>query len=174
VSPADLNILPFFTGTAITQTRGENVKYLDLAKAKTDQLRLISQMYLHRGMILITRSGTIGRVVYATKYHDGAIGTEDVIRIVIADEALRGYVYQFLLSRLGQDQLSANVYGAIIGHIEPGHVKNIQIPIPTDRRLLEQVGRPVLHSMELREQAQEELDDSMAILVDRIGMPLDE
>jgi type I restriction enzyme M protein len=168
------NILRFFTGNAITQTRGENVKYLDLAKAKTDQLRMIRQMYLHRGMILITRSGTIGRVVYATKYHDGAVGTEDVIRVVIDDEALRGYVYQFLLSRLGQDQLSANVYGAIIDHIEPGHVKNVQIPIPTDRQLLEQVGRPVLHSIKLREQAQKELDDSMAILIDKIGAPLDE
>lgn len=112
-------IVRFFTGNAVTQTKGENIKYLDLARAKPSQLRMIEKLYLRRGMILITRSGTIGRVIYATAYHDGAVGTEDVIRVVIPDEALRGYVYQFLSSRFGQDQLRMNVYGGIVDHIEP-------------------------------------------------------
>jgi type I restriction enzyme M protein len=164
----------FFTGNAVTQTRGENVKYLDLAKAKPGQLRMIDKMYLRRGMILITRSGTVGRVVYATQYHEGAVGTEDVIRVVIADDALRGYVYQFLLSQLGQDQLRANVYGAIVDHIEPDHVKGVQVPIPTGRHLLDQIGLPVIHGIELQEQAQREMNDSMAALAESMNDPADE
>jgi len=161
----------FFTGNAVTQTRGENVKYLDLAKAKPGQLRMIKQMELRRGMILITRSGTIGRVVYATRYHEGAIGTEDVIRVVIADEALQGYVYQFLSSKLGQDQLKANVYGGIVDHIEPDHVKSVFIPIPQDRELLEKIGLPVIRGMELQEQAQQEMDASMTALAESMLEP---
>lgn len=162
-------IVRFFTGNAVTQTRGENVKYLDLRKAKPAQLRMIKQLYLSRGMILITRSGTVGRVVYATAYHDGAVGTEDVIRVVISDEALRGYVYQFLLSELGQNQLRANIYGAIVDHIEAAHVKKVAIPVPKDRTVLEAIGLPVVRSMELQEHAYAQLEDSRLILHETLG-----
>ncbi len=80
---------------------------------------MIDKLYMRRGMILITDSGTVGRVIYATNYHDGAVGTNNLIRVVIEDEALRGYVFQFLLSPMGQHQLKANIYGAIVDHIEP-------------------------------------------------------
>ena len=159
------NIVRFFTGNAITQTRGENIKYLDLEKAKPNQLRMAEQLRLRRGMILITRSGTVGRVVYATAYHDGAVGTEDVIRVLVEDEALRGYVYQFLLSKLGQDQLKANIYGAIVDHIEAKHVKEVLIPIPDDD-LVSSIGDPVIKSIELQEAAYLQMNESHASLAD--------
>jgi type I restriction enzyme M protein len=159
-------IVRYFTGNAVTQTRGENVKYLDLEKAKNVQIKMINQLYLKRGMILITDSGTIGRVIYATSYHDGAVGTNNLIRIVVADEALRGYLYQFLSSKLGQDQLKANTYGAIVDHIEPDHVKSVLVPIPEDRKLLEQIGLPVIRGVELQEQAQEAMDSSAVALAE--------
>lgn len=162
-------IVRFFTGNAVTQTRGENVKYLDLAKAKPAQLRMIDNMYLDRGMILITRSGTVGRVVYATAYHDGAVGTEDLIRVVVEDPALRGYVFQFLCSTLGQHQLKASVYGAIVDHIEPPHVRGIHIPIPEDRETLERIGLPVIRSMELQELAYVDLEESRYDLEEAVG-----
>jgi type I restriction enzyme M protein len=157
-------IVRFFTGNAVTQTRGENIKFLDLAKAKPAQLRMIEKLYLRRGMILVTRSGTVGRVVYATAYHDRAVGTEDVIRIVIDDEALRGYVFQFLGSQLGQDQLKANIYGAIVDHIEPDHVKDVLVPVPTDRRVVEDIGLAVIRAIEHQEFAYTELECSRLLL----------
>lgn len=85
--------------------------------------------------------------------------------MVVEDDALRGYVYQFLSSRLGQDQLKANIYGAIVDHIEPDDVRRVLIPVPTDRADLEQIGLPVIRSIELQEQAQAELDQSEAALI---------
>jgi type I restriction enzyme M protein len=157
-------IVRYFTGNAITQTRGENIKYLDLGKAKPAQLKMIDKLYVERGMILITDSGTVGRVVYATTYHNGAVGTNNLIRVVTQDDALRGYLYQFLSSELGQHQLKANIYGAIVDHIEPDEVKHVLVPIPTNREALEKVGLPVIRSMELQERAQAELDASRAAL----------
>jgi len=159
-------IVRYFTGNAVTQTRGENVEYLDLARAKPAQQKMIDKLYLDRGMLLVTDSGTVGRVIYATEYHQGAVGTNNLIRVVIEDDALRGYVYQFLTSRLGQDQLKANIYGAIVDHIEPDDVKRVLIPVPTDRADIERIGLPVIRSIELQEQAQAELDDSEAALVE--------
>ena len=146
-------IVRYFTGNAATQTRGENVKYLDLGKANPQQLKMIEKLYMRRGMILITDSGTVGRVVYATSHHDGAIGTNNLIRVVIEDEALRGYVYQFLLSPMGQNQLKANIYGAIVDHLEPDDVKQVMVPLPEDREVIEEVGRGVIESVRLQEAA---------------------
>jgi type I restriction enzyme M protein len=146
-------IVRYFTRNAITQTRGENLKYLDLRKAKPAQLRMINKLYIERGMILITDSGTIGRVIYATAYHHGAVGTNNFIRVVVEDKLLRGYVYQFLQSKLGQDQLRANVYGAIVDHIEPDDVKKLFVPIPKNLATLTAIGLPMLRSMEFQEQA---------------------
>ena len=148
-------IVRYFTGNAATQTRGENVKYLDLGKASPQQLKMIDKLYMRRGMILITDSGTVGRVVYATSHHDGAIGTNNLIRVVIEDEALRGYVYQFLLSPMGQNQLKANIYGAIVDHLEPDDVKQVMVPLPEDRKAIEDVGVKMIESVRLQEAASE-------------------
>jgi type I restriction enzyme M protein len=159
-------IIRYFTGNAVTQTRAENIKYLDLEKAKPLQLKMIEKLYLQRGMILITDSGTVGRVVYATAYHDGAVGTNNLIRVVVENEALRGYIYQFLLSRLGQDQLKRNIYGAIVDHIEPPDVKSVLVPIPKDPKVLEAIGRPVIRAMQLQELAFAELEQSRISLLE--------
>ena len=157
-------IVRYFTGNAITQTRGENVKYLDLNTAKPKQLRQIEKLYLKRGMILITDSGTVGRVVYVTAYHDGAVGTNNLIRVEIEDEALRGYVYQFLSSPMGQHQLRANIYGAIVDHLEPDDARQVVVPIPKDSATLEAIGLSVIRGMELRESAYATLAQSRARL----------
>lgn len=157
-------ILRYYTGNAITQTRGENIKYLDLNRAKPIQVKMINKLYLRRGMILITDSGTVGRVVYVTKYHEGAVGTNNLIRVEVTDEALRGYVYQFLLSPMGQHQLKANIYGAIVDHLEVDDVENIIVPVPTDQALLDSIGLPVIRGMEFQESAYAELEKSLTHL----------
>jgi type I restriction enzyme M protein len=164
------DIVRYFTGNAVTQTLGENIKYLDLGKAKPAQLRMIQKLLLRRGMILVTDSGTVGRVVYATSYHDGAVGTNNLIRVVIEDEALRGYVYQFLSSELGQHQLKANIYGAIVDHIEPDEAKNVFVPLPDDRSEIERIGLPVIQSIDLQEKAQMELERSRTALAESVGL----
>jgi len=136
------------------------------------QLKMIDQLYLHLGMILITDSGTVGRVIYATAYHEGAIGTNNLIRVVIEDEVLRGYVYQFLSSKLGQDQLKANIYGAIVDHLEPRDVKQIFIPIPKNPETLKAIALPMLRSMELQEQAYIEQEISKMELSECGGFPV--
>ena len=174
VSSHGPSVLRFFTGNAVTQTRGENIKLIDLKRAKPNQIKMIEQMILRRGMILITRSGTTGRVIYATAYHDGAVGTEDVIRVMIDDEALRGYAYQFLLSRFGQDQLKRDVDGAIVDHIEWKDVSRILIPIPKDRALLEKIGMPTISSTQLQEKAYSESEASRMFLEEELGEDMED
>ena len=81
---------------------------------------------------MITRSGTIGRVAYITKRLNGAIVSDDLIRVRIPDEGIRNYALQFLQSDMALNQMLKNEYGAVQQHLEPNHVSDILIPIPAN------------------------------------------
>ena len=87
--------------------------------------------------------------------HHGSVATNNLIRVVIADEVLRGYVYQFLQSRHGRRQLLKSTDGTNQDHIEPAHVEEVLIPIPKDRSLLEGIGSKALASVEHLQESRE-------------------
>lgn len=136
----------FFTGTAITQLNSDNVKYLDEKKCNRTQLRQLEELTIHKGYILISDSGTLGRISYALSMHDGHIATNNLIRVVIEDENLRGYVYQFLKSQIGQSLILKNAYGTNQEHLEPNVISEILVPIPKDRAIVDHIGAKVIAS----------------------------
>jgi restriction endonuclease S subunit len=108
--------------------------------------------------LLITRSGTIARVSMVTVKHHGAIVSDDMIRVRIADEALRAYVYAYLQTDFALGQMKRNEYGAVQQHLEPRHVAGIMIPIPDDLSLL----TAVVGKVSTMVAAKEELDRASA------------
>ena len=151
------NIVRMYTPKALFEERGESVKYLDLTRATPAQRRQIEVLTLKRNWIMIVDSGTagklLGRVSMTTGVHEGAVGNNNLIRVVIEDPIVRDYVYQFLRSELGQTLLLRNVYGTNQDHIEPDHVKDIPIPIPRDTERLAAIAQRVREVVELRERA---------------------
>ncbi|HBT64801.1 MAG TPA: hypothetical protein DEB10_09110, partial [Ruminococcaceae bacterium] len=130
---------PYYTPSAILQEKHDSKKYLDLSRATKKQIKIIEKLRVHRGDILITRSGSIGRVIMVTKQLDNAIASDDLIRVIISDEDLRYYVYCYLLSKQAQDQLLRNEYGSIQQHLESVHVSNVLIPIPENPEILSSI-----------------------------------
>ena len=145
-------IVKYFTGTAITQIKAENVKYLDRNKATPLQNRQLDELTVHKGYIVVSDSGTIGRVDYLRAQHDGCVATNNLIRIVIEDEFLRGFVYQYLRGPIGQKLLKKNVYGTNQEHLEPYMVADILVPVPKDRRIVEDIGGMVIRGIESLEE----------------------
>lgn len=141
-------IRKYFTGTALTQLNSDNVKYLDSSKANAQVKKHLSVLTIYKGYILISDSGTLGRVTYALSQHDGHVATNNLIRVVVDDEALRGYLYEFLQSKLGQSLLLKNAYGTNQEHLEPDTIADIPIPVPKDRKLIEKIGKAVIASIE--------------------------
>jgi type I restriction enzyme M protein len=88
-------IRKYFTGTALTQLNSDNVKYLDTAKATSQVKKQLEALTIYKGYILISDSGTLGRVTYALSQHDGHVATNNLIRVVVSDPYLRGYIYEF-------------------------------------------------------------------------------
>jgi preprotein translocase subunit YajC len=128
----ETGVEPYFTPSAVLQDKRDSVKWLDLSKASERQIATFEMVRVHKGDILVTRSGTIGRVAYITDALDGAIVSDDAIRVRITNPQLRAYVFAFLQSRLAQDQIRINEYGAIQQHLEPEHVAGLLIPIPDE------------------------------------------
>lgn len=141
-------IRKYFTGTALTQLNSDNVKYLDETKANKQTKAHLEKLTIFKGYILISDSGTLGRVTYALKQHDGHIATNNLIRVVIDDLALRGYVYQFLKSEIGQSLLLKNAYGTNQEHLEPDVIGEIPIPVPKSQDLIDKIGKKVIKSID--------------------------
>lgn len=120
----------YYTPTAILQEKSESAKYIDIKKADKKQLYTIACIRVRRGDIVISRSGTIGRIAYITKRLDNAIASDDLIRIRINDENKRLYIFAYLQTEYAQNQMKKNEYGSIQQHLEPVHVKDILIPFP--------------------------------------------
>lgn len=109
-----------------------DVLLADLSRApliSRKQVAANPKFVLHQDWILITRSGTIGRMAYCRPEMDGYACSEHVLRVVPdASQIVPGYLYAFLASRYGVPMVVGGTYGAIIQHIEPMHVAELPVP----------------------------------------------
>lgn len=165
------HIRKYFTGTALTQLNSENVKYLDETKATAQVKKQLDALTIRKGYILVSDSGTLGRVTYALTQHDGHVATNNLIRIVVDDIPLRGYLYEFLRSELGQSLMLKNAYGTNQEHLEPDVIADIPIPVPKNRELIESIGNSVIQSIEQMETSIASATLAKKILLDSFEDP---
>lgn len=109
----------------------------DMRLADTRNLPLLSrlrtsnlaQLRVHRGWILISRSGVVGNFAYVRDDMDGLVSSDDIIRVApLPNGAPVGYLYAFLQSEAGLAMLRQSTYGGVVPHIEPHHVAGLPIP----------------------------------------------
>ena len=160
VESANKNTVEYLTPTSIFMG-GEGVKYIDLSRCVDSRKQDINRHTAREGEILITRSGTIGRIVIVGRTLLGKILSDDLIRVWVDDPKLRALVFSFLRSQSGQDQLLRNEYGTVQQHLEPSHVADIQIPLPDDMGRLNALFETVTAALEAHQTALE-----MAIMAD--------
>lgn len=161
-------IRKYFTGTALTQLNSDNVKYLDEIRANKQTKAHLEKLTIFKGYILISDSGTLGRVTYALDQHDGHVATNNLIRVVIEDPGLRGYVYQFLKSNIGQSLMMKSAYGTNQEHLEPDVIGEIPIPVPKSKKLTQKIGMQVIRSIEELEASIKDNNESLAALLNSL------
>ena len=116
--------LPFLQGSHVTHFQAAGLQCL-LRKHEH-----INEVIVRSGWLLVTRSGTVGRVTICPQEWDGWAATEDIIRVV-PDESRcpGGYLFSFLASALGQVQLTSQVHGAVVDHLTEDHVRSVLVPL---------------------------------------------
>ena len=114
----------FYSGTQILQTRPFDIKY------QPKNYQPAAKHYVEKDWILITRSGTTGRVIMVNEQMAGKMVTEHVIRVVCDKELIDPYyVYAILASdKIGRQLLDKGIYASVVDHISPQFVSTIPIP----------------------------------------------
>ncbi len=122
--------VPFLQGSHVVQLQPADLKYLSRAAHENLEPYLI-----RHGWILLTRSGTTGRVALVPAEWDGWAASEHIFRIIPDAQGAcpAGYLATFLGSPIGQAQLSAQVYGAVVDELTEEQVRSVRIPIPATR-----------------------------------------
>ena len=95
----------------------------------------IEPLILKEGMILVTCSGTIGRVFEVPKELDGWVGTHDIVRISPHDPKMKGYIRAYLASAFAQTQILSHTHGGQIDHITAQQVESCLVPKIGDNRM---------------------------------------
>lgn len=122
-------------------------------------------------IILISQSGTLGRVLITNKLFKDIILSQNIIRYVPNEVGLTkiGYIFAYLSSWMGQALITKDQYGAAIRHIEPHHIANI--PIPIVPVLEDTINQKILEAHRLREEAQELLLRAELLLFSELKLP---
>lgn len=155
----------FLGGTEILHLRPDP-KYI--SRQETSK---IDELICSHNSLLITRSGSVGRVVLANKTIAGKALSEHVIRIDTKADSFFGYYYAFLSSKFGQTLLVRNTFGSAVSEIEPHHISSIPIPILPENEQ-QTIHEAILRVYGLRDEANDLLDRAETLLHEELSLPI--
>ncbi|MBN2570414.1 MAG: restriction endonuclease subunit S [Deltaproteobacteria bacterium] len=112
----------------------------------------IEQLFIHEGWLLMTCSGTIGRVFYVPKRLDGWVATHDLIRIIPNKETPVGFLHAYLSSSVAQKQITGHMHGGQIDHVTHRQIGEVLVPILPEDQMAALHNR-TMSALEKREQA---------------------
>ena len=145
--------VPFLQGRHVPQFELTDMQYL----SRTAHER-IDRWVIRSGWVLVTCSGSIGRVTVSPEAWDGWAASQHILRIVPEPESPcgAGYIYAFLMSEYGQAQLTSTIYGAVVDEITENHARSILIPKPTtkaQRDSVAEINRVALDAIRIKAEA---------------------
>jgi len=142
--------IPFFGGKQIYQLDPTDRKYLSL---KIHGPRIREQLALEEHMILITCSGTIGKVAFAPKHWEGMAASQHIIRIKPSSVDIAGYLYVFLATDYGRELITRFTYGSAVGEIDAHHVSQVSFPLLKDTSIQAKINSLALEANAKRTEA---------------------
>lgn len=133
-NPSDTsNLIPYLTANGALELRRFSIKWIDPAKASVKQKTYMEMLKVKEGDIMITRSGTIGKMTYATKdMAENYLVSDDLVRIRVQDSKLRAYLVSYFASQTALSLMLLDEYGSVQQHLQPRHIQEMLIPVPDD------------------------------------------
>lgn len=114
--------------------------------------RIKEQLTIHENQVMITCSGTIGRVNIAPKHWDGWASSQHIIRITASSDLMAGYLYIWLSSEYGKELIQRFTYGSVVDEIDDEHIGSVLVPYILESKIAS-IGEKVLKANEKRYQA---------------------
>jgi len=155
---------PFLVGGDIVNYRYLGDKYISSATIGYDDY------LLEKGWVLLTRSGTSGKLGYVSRANSGGAASEHIIRIVPNEKKiLPGYLYICLQSSYSQHQMENMIYGSIVDAIRESQLSDLLLPIP-DFSIQKIFHDAVEEAFSLRDDANDLEDEAKFILMSHLGI----
>jgi type I restriction enzyme, S subunit len=146
--PAEYGV-PFLQGSQMPLMRQYNLQYISRSKT-----RHLERWIIDAGWVLVTCSGTIGRVAVSTQHQAGWAASQHILRIIPDPERyLPGFLWAFLSTAYGQHQLHSKIYGGVVDELTESDMAEVMVPdvpVPVQRR----IDNLVTASYETRDTAQ--------------------
>lgn len=157
--------MPIYQPSAIVDIKPTPDGYIS-KQTKTD----FESLRVHKGQVLMTCSGTIGKVSYVSKTLDGKIFSHDLLRINCNNKEDAGYLYTYLKSKVGNKILLTNSYGAVITHVEPEHLATVPIP-NAPAEIKNRINNLIVESFNLRDESNKLIDKATSLMITELRLP---
>jgi type I restriction enzyme S subunit len=141
--------IPFLQGSHVPMIKPFDLKFIS-QRANEKQ---IEECLIHKGWLLITRSGTVGRVMLIPQPLDRWAASEHCLRLIAnSQKSHPGYLAAFLMTPYGQHQLTSKIYGGVVDELTEDDTANVYLPDPP-LAVQEKIGAFVIEAFEKKEQA---------------------
>lgn len=118
---------PFLAATQVFDIRPVPRKWLAI-----DKIDDAASLFTDTGLILVTRSGSVGRATLATDALKGVLCSDDLLRVEAGEPEQWGWLYAYLRSPQARAMMSSAQYGHIIKHLEISHLDALPVPVVKD------------------------------------------
>jgi type I restriction enzyme S subunit len=155
----------FLGGKQIYELDPYGKKYLSFSKHSA---RIKAELEIAENTILVTRSGTVGKVNIVPKHWEHWIASDHIIRIIPTANPIAGYLFAFLTSECGHALIERFTYGSVVDEIDDHHVSQIPFPFLKNAAAQAEINRLALQANELRYQAYKLEQDALSVLEDEV------
>ena len=83
-------------------------------------------------MCLITRSGTIGKIMIVPKHWTGWVANEHCLRLSPRNKVIAGYIYAWLSTDYALPLIVRHTYVAVVDEIDDKQLAEVPIPLLQD------------------------------------------
>jgi hypothetical protein len=142
--------------------------YPDPVKFVSHDNSMVDSLSLTEGIILISRSGTIGNVTFVGQTLSKFLVSEHAIRLVMNE--FPGFVYTYLKTDVAQNLLHAEKFGSVILEIEPDALKNMLIP-NAPALIKKKIHDLIMDSYANRDESNRLIDEAAKIMIEELELP---
>lgn len=150
----------FLGGKEINQLDPENKKYLSLAHHSD---RIKKELSIVKNMVLVTCSGTIGKVALVPEHWNHWTLNQHVMRIV-SKEKYHALIFTWLNSAYGKELIRRQTYGSVVNEITDKHLGDVVIPIFKEDKINNSILNLINKANELRYKAYKQEQKAVEIM----------
>ena len=141
---------PFLGGKEIIQLAPRTEKFLSRPIHKA---RYEKELKVEENMILVTDRGTIGTVALVPKHWNGYAVSQNVLKVIPANNEIAGYLYIFLDSEWGRRLTQRQTYGSVVDMIDNNSLSYVEFPLLKNKEVQKRINDLALEANEKRYEA---------------------